>query len=616
MKFLYPLGLWGLLGIPVLIIIYLIKNKYTEQTVPSTYLWTLSERFLKRKNPINRITGIISLILQILIVLCISMGIAHPVIVLPGEADEFCFVLDASGSMNIQKNGKSRFERGKDEIASLIDESLDGSIYSLVCVGDATTVVFEKLADKEQAKLLLDEIESSHIAVDFTDALGVAQGRFNENNSALTYLFTDTDYEQHDNVKIVNLSDGEENYAVSDLTFELVEGVLTVRGQVSASVADASLGLELYINETPEAAAKTTVATAELQGTFALSCAATDFRSAKVKITNADALALDNESVLYNVESENSYKTLIVSDRPFFLESVLNAVGNAEVEVVGTENYNGESGYGLYVFDSFTPSAVPEDGSVWFFNITDGEGLDGAGFSVQGEVPLEVGEPLTASDSSSTTVKKLLKDVDGGNIYISNKYVKYGLYANFTTLFSCQGQPIVFTGENEYGNREVVFAFDLHDSNFALLADYVALTRNLLDFSFPEVIEETSYTCGEKLQMNVLPSSDDVKIKSPSGTVSYFTNNSAVREFALNEAGVYEITMTVAGTPRYYHVYAELPKEESTSSAAQATFSLQGEAGSDGLDGKFDNLMILFICLAVIFIAEWAVYCYDKYQLR
>ena len=36
MTFLYPLGFLGLIGIPVLIGIYILKNKYTEQTVTST----------------------------------------------------------------------------------------------------------------------------------------------------------------------------------------------------------------------------------------------------------------------------------------------------------------------------------------------------------------------------------------------------------------------------------------------------------------------------------------------------------------------------------------------------------------------------------------------------
>lgn len=86
MSFLYPLGLLGLIAVPILIIIYLIKNKYTEQVIASTYLWTLSERFLKRKKPIKRITGLISLLLQILAVIAVSLAIAHPVFTQIGRA--------------------------------------------------------------------------------------------------------------------------------------------------------------------------------------------------------------------------------------------------------------------------------------------------------------------------------------------------------------------------------------------------------------------------------------------------------------------------------------------------------------------------------------------------
>ena len=68
MNFLFPLGLLGLIGIPVLIIIYIIKNKYTEQVIASTYIWNLSEKFLRKRLPIHKLVGIISLILQILAV--------------------------------------------------------------------------------------------------------------------------------------------------------------------------------------------------------------------------------------------------------------------------------------------------------------------------------------------------------------------------------------------------------------------------------------------------------------------------------------------------------------------------------------------------------------------
>jgi len=65
MSFLFPLGLLGLIGIPIVIIIYILQSKYNEQTVTSTYIWHLSEKFLKKKNPFSGLTGLISLLLQI-----------------------------------------------------------------------------------------------------------------------------------------------------------------------------------------------------------------------------------------------------------------------------------------------------------------------------------------------------------------------------------------------------------------------------------------------------------------------------------------------------------------------------------------------------------------------
>ena len=101
MSFLYPIGLLGLIGIPVIILIYILQSKYTEQTVNSTYIWHLSDKFLKRKNPLSGMTGIISLILQLLMVLIISFAISRPIITLPGAAYNYCFVLDASSSLAI-----------------------------------------------------------------------------------------------------------------------------------------------------------------------------------------------------------------------------------------------------------------------------------------------------------------------------------------------------------------------------------------------------------------------------------------------------------------------------------------------------------------------------------
>ena len=615
MEFLYPLGLLGLIAIPVLIIIYILTNRFTEQTVSSTYLWTLSEKFLKKKRRINKLTGIISLILQIVAVAALSIAIAHPVIVLPGQAFEYCFILDGSGSMNMETNGKTRFERGKEEIVSLIEDSKEGSYYTIIYIGDATRAVCTRVERKDQALLMLGELQPSHVTGNLADAVGLAQEAFHANNALKTYMVTDKAHESHKNIQLINLAGGEQNYAVSDVAYTQSGEQITVMGKAVSYESDATLTVELYADGKSEAldSVELTVTAKEL-APFNLRCTLEEFYSLEVKIKNQDALALDNGYVLYNTKSENAYDTLIVSEEPFLLKSVIEAVSNAKAEVVSPSEYKNNRGYGLYVFDSFNPGTMPEDGAVWLFNL--GTSLPNAGFSVQGEETIEGNGTLQMTDSTASEAQKLTRGVNGKGIYIT-QYYKYGIYSKFTTLFSYHGNPMIFTGNTPSGNREVVMAFDLNNSDFALSTDFVILAKNLLDYSFPEVVEKVGYVCGEKLEINVPANCDSVKVESPLGETTYLSNaNGGINEYLLNEAGIYTITMTVAGTPRYYHVFSALDEGERAPVVTAAAVDLQGEAGTQGLDGKLDDLMLLFVALVVLFLADWGLYCYDKYQLR
>ncbi|MBQ9151634.1 MAG: hypothetical protein IJX72_05230 [Clostridia bacterium] len=84
----------------------------------------------------------------------------------------------------------------------------------------------------------------------------------------------------------------------------------------------------------------------------------------------------------------------------------------------------------------------------------------------------------------------------------------------------------------------------------------------------------------------------------------------------LNEVGVYKVNMTVSGSAREFCIWSSMTTAECDPTVTQTAVSLQGTATNEGFDGQFDPLMILFIALAVIFLADWMVYCYEKYQLR
>lgn len=617
MTLLYPLGLLGLLAIPVLIIIYIIKSKYTEQVITSTYLWTLSERFLKRKNPINRITGIISLILQILAVIFISVALAHPVFTLPGKANDYCFILDGSGSMNVVQQGRTRFDAGKDQIREIINSAADGSTFTLVTTGNTTDVAVMQSDDKKATLRALDNSEAAYVASDFNQALSVAQNYFNVNPACKFYVVTDKNFENLENAELINVAAEVSNYGVTDVSYAFgVSGGVLVTGNAFSYGGDAAVTVDLFADDGAEAVDSVELELTRNEGkAFTLECEKEDFSSLRVAIRQDDDLPLDNEVKMYNARSDAQYKSLIISEKPFFLNSALASMGNLQREIVSPDKYNEDmKGYGLYVFENCTPEKMPADGAVWFVNPD--KGIDGAGFSRRGKETPGGAVELELNSSTSSRVRNLLKGTVKGDATSVKEYVKCGLFRNFTTLMSCNGDPVVFAGSNAYGNREVVFALDLHTSDFALSYNARVIMHNLIDYTFPVLVEGENLYCGEALSVNVLANCTGIRVDSPSGKSEYLDTSDAISEYELTEVGEYVITAIVGNNRQSAKVYSQLPVAERITSVTEASFIISGEASTQKRDGRYEDLLYAFIILAVIVVADWMVYCYEQYQLR
>lgn len=615
MRFLNPLGFLALLGIPVLILIYIIKNRYTEQTVASTYLWTLSEKFLRRRVPINRLTGILSLILQILAVILVAVIVSQPIISVNGAAEAYCFIFDGSGSMSMTEGGSTRFDEGRERIKEIINGSVKGSTYTLIYAGGTTETIFEDYTVKERAIEAIDGLERAYKDTGLSDALTEAQKYFNQNPAAKTYLITDKVYAQSQNVEIINVNGEAENFAVSSAEYAFTTGGMDITGKAVSYTGAAEVTLELRVNgeEEPLKTQKLSLAAGEEQD-FTIETDLSDFASFELKIAEQDDLALDNSLTIYNVRHENASRTLLVSDGAIFLRSALTAAGNTQVDRISTEEYSGQTGYGLYIFENFVPDSTPTDGSVWYVN--PGESPEGANFSYQTEVEARL--PAAYSTSTKTAVRKVLSGVQERE-FLLKKYVKLGTGGgDFTVYATCDGSPLIFSGANAYGNREVVFAFGLQDSAaFTLSLDCVTLISNLLSYSFPEVVEQTSFMCGDMLQINILPGCKGVKVVSPSGKESYPDINTVVSECELTEVGAYKIYLTMGdGTERGLNVFSALPYAERQPVSEEESFVLSGQPAAGGLPGIYDDLLIIFIILAVVVAVDFGVYCYEQYQLR
>ena len=615
MRFLYPLGLCGLIGVPIIILIYILKNKYNEQTVPSTYIWTLSEKFFKRRNPLSGLTGLISLILQILAVIAISLAIARPIITIPDSAGEYCFVIDGSASMNMASDGETRHERAKDEIAKIIKDAKLGSTFTLISSASDTMVVYERISDKDVALDMLEKLESTDEGSDYADALASAQGFFEENPSFSVYLFTDKTVGEHQNVEVVNVSsEKDQNSGIFNVSSTFLGGVLTVNAEIVSFEADEHLVVELYVNGNAKPAKSDAFdVKAGEKYPITIGCNADHFDSFRIAIANEDSYAADNQYVSYNLKNETSYNVLIVSDTPFFLQAAVDVLTDAKVDTIRPKDYTGEGIYGLCIFHSYTPEVLP-DSAVWLINSS--TNVDDSGFGARGVVTLETPGEIVKSNSTASAAQKLLTGISGNDIYIS-EYVKYsGMYTRFTTLFSYDSNPLIFAGVNALGNREVVIGFDLHKADFSLSTDFIALLGNLLEYSCPDVIERADYVCGEDVEINLTGNIKNVKAIAPDGEEIYIDCSNDPAILPLDQVGSYTVKFLSSGEERSYNIYSNAPEGESALVQTEASFTLAGERQYERSDGEYDPLIVILICLAIIFTADWMVYCYEKYQLR
>ena len=93
-------------------------------------------------------------------------------------------------------------------------------------------------------------------------------------------------------------------------------------------------------------------------------------------------------------------------------------------------------------------------------------------------------------------------------------------------------------------------------------------------------------------------------------------NPSSTALIHLTEVGEYTVKATVGGKEISYKIFSGASPEESKPVSAEDEFFLSGEMTYENIDGTYDPTLILFILILVLFIADWGVYCYEKYQLR
>lgn len=655
MSFLQPLGLLGLIGVPIIIIIYIIKSRYVQKPVASTFIWKRSLKYVKRKIPLSVILSLL-LILQILTVVAASLAISRPT-VKPLKSNETIYILDASASMQNTMDGQSRFEIAKEYILNEAENIGNNSRVSVIFADTKVApedVLVTRTEDKIDIRYQLEDVICTDGDADIEGALEEASKIQELNAGATIKLITDKDYENVEGLEVVNISRvGEHNVSILSV---VEETLLTGDYQFTAEVVSYGKGSEcvmgIYVDGAFMGSKSVILPNTNMNegGTVRVIFTPNiltessetqvivpitnikEYKEVKVVIEAKDGIQADNQFLLYSL-TKTAPRILFVSSKfksgsdgtvdstkPTSLTIALASNGFVtkgedmflSVDAV-LDSGRSFSGYDLYIFEGVEPPEgedFPTDGAVWLFNPSKiPDVVSGVEILYDNEQSGDF-EMMLASQSQTNVYTTITKNLDS-KIGLG-KYKPMSHLGNFEKIFSCDNnQPAIIAGTSG-GVRMVVTNFDFNHSEWPYkVTDYIILMNNLMTYSLPDVLPSRDFEIGQTVQFNAPAGATQLTFKYE-GIILDETTDLDMK-FVLDKVGVYEVEVLFNDeTTASYMLPTHIPNGESNivivgENVVAAEIPADSVVEAEPIE-IFPYLIALLILLLV---TEWGVYHRD-----
>ncbi len=650
LRWLLPLGLFGLVSIAALIVVYLFRPQYRRKVVSGTVVW--KRVLLHEKKRRLAFDHALLFCLQALVFAAFSLGLAAPHLysrrALLDDA-EYVIVLDASASMRArtvsegEEDGETRFSRAvaaaKSEISELFSKTAEGTV-SLIVAGGTPTYLFSdrKKADKAEIFSMLDGLSCTLGEGDAVSALTLAGSHLEDNPHSKIFFYTDEKFGSLGTaVEVVDVSDktAERNVAVLGCTvgrrenqyaFELVLGAygdVSLRRNISMDIRGADNGqgprdlhLEVPVSFSVEGEGTTA------SQTLRVTVSATNeeyggqadwffdrFDEVEISIPDLnDSIPDDDRYLVYGgirdrVAAEYWSKTPKV-----FWQYGFNNLGNNLGEkrtVTFQEVYHDQgmkaesSGYDFYIFEHTIPSEIlasglPRDG-VSILVDPDETLAALTGLSVRETVSLDA---LTACEGYDHPLLRYMTPAKIGLTEYKRLDIRDELFEPVLTI---GGDPVMLV-KNEPASKIVVLPFSINMSDF-YGDQFQIFLYNLLDYFLPLTLQKSDFTVGESAQLSCKGETLEVSKDGKTETFSEFPAG-----FTFSEAGTYAFT-TRFGLEKEDEVrwaYAHAPASESEL-FKNGSFRLILDNRELTVENGMDILPVFAIAALLLMAVEWCI---------
>ncbi|MBF8290333.1 MAG: hypothetical protein HW391_1301, partial [Chloroflexi bacterium] len=372
MSFISPLALLGLLFLPVVVAMYLLKLRRDDAIVPSTLLWHRLVADVEANAPWQRLRRSLLLLLQLLLVLLLAGLAARPFLERPaGLARDLVLVIDTSASMAATDVLPDRLTVAKQEALEALRDLPAGGKVSVVAAGRTARVVVNATRDLGRVRAAIEALEVSPASGDLGDALNLADALAARSGDAEILVATDaalaTAPTSPVNHKVTVLQVGRDRKNQAIVALAVRGGSSGVTRSVFVSVANldiepAQRRLEVY-GDGVLLEARDMRLDAQTRVEAIIDDLPVGVRVVEVRLngTGADALALDDRAWAI-VPPDRLRRILLVSEGDPYLETALSFLPNTELYGVAPKEYGPATHpelFDLIIFEGSVPAVLP-----------------------------------------------------------------------------------------------------------------------------------------------------------------------------------------------------------------------------------------------------------------
>lgn len=570
---------------------------------------------MESQTPWEKLKHNLLLYLQLLLALLLILSMAGPYRNQAGqERKNVILIMDNSGSMNAAYGKETRLSRGKKQAVEYIDSLNSKDRVTVIIGSDTATIAMAGSNDWKQIKSVIEGIRPTDKAGDLSEAVSLAMSMASQWESYEALVFSDKGVDMGTlHGTLVDVGTGGCNGGVDFVSHSYnKEGILSIMAKIT-NYGDVEINsdINLYLGDTLLEVQPISL----LPGAEEIVIFQPDEKDyeplkekediLKVEINQKDALMADN--IAYDkLEKNGKPKVLLVSEQNVFLEkAVLTNEDLILYKTTAVEHLEGEEAFDLIIFDGQIPKRLPREGNLLFLNPPETLRDQFSLFQVEKE------ETGTYVASRENEITRYLEDFTFGvDSYKKIKKPSWG------EGFLYGGEDCVGFGGNVSGRYVAVLAFDIHNSDLPLKAEFPVLIYNLVNRCIETGIARTSINkVGDAIELAGTANAERVSVSDPQGReTAIFTGKETRAAYQMEFAGLYQLKRITEKGEDTQTIGANFPtasesrlREEGVTAAGEEKDQTKKNGMESNMGGQSMKNWLILLTL-VILLAEWMVY--------